>query len=154
MAKKLLLSEYLSAFVDPAHDLPIPPSLDQLALLRKGLRKKSIPNIFLLPDDFEYEGLGSFSRTVETPDVYFSWAIHGGEQKSAKFSALCLDPEREFDRLEFGWMIANFAKTDGRKHLQQMRPISYEDRHQNAFYKQYARQEKHFKNLENEWRHW
>ena len=50
--------------------------------------------------------------------------------------------------------FANFAKLDSTSYLSQMRPISYEDRHQNQFNKQYEKQEKHFLKIENDWRHW
>ena len=51
-------------------------------------------------------------------------------------------------------MIADFAKLDAIKYLGQLRPIGYEDHHQNQFNKQYSNQAKHFQNIENEWRHW
>jgi hypothetical protein len=154
MINNLTLSEYLESSTDEATYLPTLPTLDQLKLIRKGLRKKKIPDISLLPIEFEYKGVGRFKKNLISSDYSIEWATEGNETKISSFKHLCQDGEHELDRLEFGWMIADFARLDGIYHLRKMRPISYSDFHQNQFNKQYASMQKHFHDIENTWRHW
>lgn len=155
MTSKLSLREYLINVTDESNLLPPLPNNEDLKLIRKGLRKKAIPDFDLLPSAFEYEGVGKFSKILTDSDVTLNWeTANGSSNNNYLLRELCLNAEYEFKRLEFGWMIANFAKLDSTSYLSQMRPISYEDRHQNQFNKQYEKQEKHFLKIENDWRHW
>ena len=154
MTSKLSLSEFIKNNSDDSNLIPPLPNKEELKLIRKGLRKKLIPNIELLPSAFEYDGVGKFTKELNGSDVYLSWETANGTPNNHLLSELCMNAEYEFKRLEFGWMIANFAKIDSASYLSQMRPISYEDRNQNQFNKKYEKQEKHFQKIENEWRHW
>lgn len=155
MKLKLSLGEFLQNSSNEAPHLPNIPSAEDLLLLRKGLRKKEVPDIAMLPNEFGYEGVGHFQKHQTDRSVVFEWMIPGYESsKSVAYLDLCSKKENEKDRLEFGWMIGNFARLDAISHLSQMRPISYEDHHQNLFNKQYAQQKKHFEKIEIEWRHW
>jgi hypothetical protein len=154
MTNKMTLNDFLETSINESNYLPLLPTLDELKLIRKGLRKKKVPDIFLLPTEFEYEDIGKFEKKSIGSDFSFSWKIINKNMKICSFSDLCLDATQELNRLEFGWMIANFAKLDGISYLSKMRPISYEDYHQNQFNKQYAKQQKHFEKIEAEWRHW
>ena len=154
MIKKLTLSEFLEFSTNENTYLPTLPTLDQLKLIRKGLRKKKIPNVSLLPTEFEYEGVGKFTKKMIDLDYSIEWKTQGSETRKSSFNHLCVDIKHELDRLVFGWMIADFARLDGINHLRKMRPISYSDFHQNQFNKQYASQHKHFHGIENVWRHW
>lgn len=155
MNTRLTLTEFLKHSLDDSSHLPMAPSTDDLKKIRKGIRKKSIPDISLLPNEFGYEGVGVFQKIWTDDSLGFKWST--AEYKSPKsvtFHDLCMNKDNEIDRLELGWMIANFARLDAISHLQQMRPISYEDHHQDLFAKQYSKQKRHFETIENEWRHW
>jgi hypothetical protein len=154
MATKLSLSEFLEFSTNETTFLPMLPTLDQLKLIRKGLRKKKIPDLSMLPNKFKYEGVGKFTKKLIDSDYLIEWQTDGCAMKKSSFNHLCIDISKELDRLEFGWMVANFARLDAINHLSAMRPISYSDFHQNQFNKQYASQQKHFQQIENVWRHW
>ena len=135
-------------------ELPALPSREELPTIRKGLRKKSLPDLALLPDEHEYENVGFFRKQTVKNQLRFHWKAYRSDDKEYFFGELCRDPQRELDRLEFGWMIANFAALDGGRYLSQLRPISYEDNHQNQFNRQYNQQAKHFLSIVAVWRHW
>ena len=150
MTKELFLQHvYLSK-----DELPPIPTVEELLVLRKGLQKKTAPDVNTLPDEYEDEGVGAFKKNSVRDQVEIHWRTFGSQAKSASFADLCRNPDRELDRLEFGWMIANFAARDGARYLSQLRPISYEDRHQNIYNKQYAREKKHFLDIVTAWRYW
>jgi len=151
---KLNLSEYLISATDESNYLPALPSVDDLKLLKKGLRKKPVPDVSLLPNEFKYEDVGEFHKKIIGTAVSFAWKTPNVQIKECFFIDLCIKKEHEIDRLQFGWMIANFALLDGMNHLSKMRPISYSDFHQNLFNKQYSKEHKHFQKIENVWRHW
>ena len=154
MATKLSLSEFLEFSTNETTLLPTLPTLDQLKLIRKGLRKKKIPDLSLLPTEFEYDGVGKFAMKVIGSDYSIEWKTDGSELKNFTFIQLCVDSEKELDRLAFGWMIADFARLDGINHLSKIHRISNSDFHQDLFNKEYALQQKHFQGIENVWRHW
>ena len=154
MATKLSLSEFLEFSTNETTLLPAIPTLDQLKLIRKGLRKKKIPDLSLLPTEFEYDGVGKFAMKVIDSDYSIEWKTDGSELKNFTFIQLCVDSEKELDRLAFGWMIADFARLDGLNHLRKIQRISNSDYHQDLFNKEYATQQKHFQSIENVWRHW
>lgn len=130
------------------------PQEDELVRIRKGLRKRTIPSLELLPNEYGYEGVGRFEKITSSTGVAFRWTVDGGNSKCVSFADMCNNPANEFERLEFGWMIANFARLDGARHLSQMRPASYSDYHQNEFNRRYAEERRHYLQIENEWRHW
>ncbi len=154
MKNKLTLSEFLEDARDESSQLPSLPSMEELKLIRKGLRKKDVPNPLSLPAEFKYEGVGVFTKKMIGSEVSFVWTVAKEETITCSYSELCMDTARELQRLQFGWMIANFARLDAIAYLAKLRPISYEDRHQDQFNRQYAREQKHFLTIENEWRHW
>lgn len=135
-------------------DLPALPSLSELALIRKGLRKKTCPNLESLPDEYEYAGVGKFKKIDLQGLLGFQWQLSGADPKEFTFDELCHSPQRELARLEFGWLIADFAALDGQRYLSQLRPISYEDYHQDQYNRQYDREKTHYRGIVNEWRHW
>ena len=154
MTSKLSLSEFIQRSTDDSNVLPPLPNMEELKLIRKGLRKKEVPNIELLPSNFEYEGVGKFSKESIESDVSLFWETANGTTNNHLLSELFMSEEHELKRLEIGWMIANFARLDGVNYLRKMRPISYSDFHQILFNKQYSKEQKHFQKIENEWRHW
>jgi hypothetical protein len=155
MEKKLSLFDFLLDTTEESSGLPRIPTIDELKILRKSLRKKIAPAIFLLPDEFGYEGVGHFQRKLIQDTLIIEWTTgESGSPKARPYQELCMSKDGENDRLEFGWMIANFARLDAVSYLSRMRPISYEDYHQDLFNKQYADQKKHFEKIETEWRHW
>ena len=154
MATKLSLSEFLEFSTNETTFLPTLPTLDQLKLIRKGLRKKKIPDLSMLPNKFKYEGVGKFTKKLIDSDYLIEWQTDGSAIKKSSFNQLCVDSEKELDRLEFGWMIADFARLDGITHLRKIHRISNSDFHQDLFNKEYALQQKHFQTIENVWRHW
>jgi len=154
MTTKLSLSEFLEFSTNEITLLPTLPTLDQLKLIRKGLRKKKIPNFSLLPNEFEYDGVGKFVMEIIDTDYFIEWKTDGSAIKKSSLNHLCVDSGKELDRLEFGWMIADFARLDGITHLRKIQRISNSDYHQDIFNKEYASQQKHFQGIENVWRHW
>jgi hypothetical protein len=154
MTTKLSLSEFLEFSTNETTLLPTLPTLDQLKLIRKGLRKKKLPDFSLLPTEFEYDGVGKFVMEIIDSDYSIEWKTEGSEIKKSSFNHLCVNSEKELDRLEFGWMIADFARLDGINHLRKIQRISNSDYHQDLFNKEYALQLKHFQGIENVWRHW
>ena len=154
MATKLSLSEFLEFSTNETTFLPTLPTLDQLKLIRKGLRKKKIPDFSLLPTEFEYDSVGKFVMEIIDSDYSIEWKKDSSAIKKSSFNQLCVDSEKELDRLEFGWMIADFARLDGINHLRKIHRISNSDYHQDLFNKEYASQQKHFQGIENVWRHW
>ena len=154
MTTKLSLSEFLEFSTNETTLLPTLPNLDQLKLIRKGLRKKKIPDLSLLPNKFECDGVGKFAMKIIDSDYSIEWKTDGSELKNFTFIQLCVDSEKELDRLAFGWMIADFARLDGINHLSKIHRISNSDFHQDLFNKEYALQQKHFQGIENVWRHW
>ena len=154
MTTKLSLSEFLEFSTNETTLLPTLPNLDQLKLIRKGLRKKKIPDLSLLPNQFECDGVGKFAMKIIDSDYSIEWKTDGSEIKNSSFIHLCVDSAKELDRLAFGWMIADFARLDGINHLSKIHRISNSDFHQDLFNKEYALQQKHFQGIENLWRHW
>ena len=154
MTTKLSLSEFLEFSTNETTLLPTLPNLDQLKLIRKGLRKKKIPDLSLLPNQFECDGVGKFAMKIIDSDYSIEWKTDGSEIKNSSFIHLCVDSAKELDRLAFGWMIADFARLDGINHLSKIHRISNSDFHQDLFNKEYALQQKHFQSIENVWRHW
>lgn len=155
MTTKLSLTEFLKNNTDEASHLPRLPTADELSLIRKGLRKKKIPDISLLPNEFGYEGVGYFHKKSIDDSLVFQWTTSShASPRIRSYKDLCINQESENDRLEFGWMIANFARIDAISYLSKMRPISYSDYHQNEFVKQYNSEKDHFERIENVWRHW
>jgi len=155
MTTKLSLVQFLQNSSDEPYQLPKLPTDLEIKLIRKGLRKKMVPDISLLPNEFGYEEVGQFSKELINGSIVFQWMTNSYESpKSRSYQDLCMNEDSEKDRLELGWMIADFARIDAMSHLSQMRPISYADHHQNLFNRQYAKQKRHFEKIENEWRHW
>lgn len=155
MTTKLTLDQFIERSVGDATQIFKAPTIDELRLIRKGLRKKIIPDVNLLPEEFRYEGIGGFSKKIERGSPTFEWSLsESTPTKAATFHDLCMEKDHEMDRLEFGWLIANIARVDGITHLQKMRPISYEEHHQDQFAKHYSIQKKHFEKIEKQWRHW
>ena len=151
---KMTLAEFVATSTSESNNLPLIPDLGELKLIRKGLRKRSVPDVSLLPTEFDYGTAGKFQKITINDELSFNWKTPNDKAKMCLFSNLCFDAAYELDRLELGWMIANFAKIDGLTYLNKLRPISYEDYHQNQFNKLYAKQTKHFQKIENDWRHW
>jgi len=154
MANKLTLKAFLERTTDESNSLPSMPTSDELGSIRKGLRKKTAPAISLLPEKFRYEDVGEFKKITIGCYFEFTWKLTSEKRKRWSYQALCMDPARELDRLEFGWMIANFARLDGLNYLSKLAPISWEDSHQNQFNRRYSTQQRHFQKIENDWRHW
>ncbi len=73
MTDKLSLSEFIERSTDDSNILPPLPNKEELKSIRKGLRKKEVPNIELLPLNFEYEGIGKFSKQSIDSDVSLVW---------------------------------------------------------------------------------
>jgi hypothetical protein len=134
--------------------LPAMPSLNELANIRKGLRRKAVPNFDALPDEYECAGLGAFKKTKLQGEIAFEWQLPGSESRGFTFDELCRDSQREIDRLEFGWMIASFAALDGNRYLSRLRPITMQDRHQDLYWREHKKQAKHYLAIVTEWRHW
>lgn len=155
MLKKLSLKEFINNSIDISNNnLPALPKFDELLLIRKAMRKKSLPDVLQLPVEWDYKEIGRFKKYASDSTLIFEWNTKDGKCKRCSFIDLCMSPSHELDRLELGWMIADFARFDGINYLSQMRPHSYEESQLNYFNKQYAIQKKHYQKIEGDWRHW
>ena len=88
MATKLSLSEFLEFSTNETTFLPTLPTLDQLKLIRKGLRKKKIPDFSLLPNEFESDGVGKFVMEIIDSDYSIEWKTDGSAIKKSSFNRL------------------------------------------------------------------
>jgi hypothetical protein len=94
------------------------PTIEELHLRRKGLRKRKLPRVF---DGMwcSEPGIGGVKLTAEGPDFQVEWVIFDGEVKSAskraKLSSLCSDPALELQRLEVGLVVAEILQAQGKK---------------------------------------
>lgn len=154
MSENLTIENFCAAVAAGPTELIRLPQKDELLRMRKGLRRRAIPSLELLPKEYGYEGIGRFEKLASSTGVTFIWTVEGGNSKRLSFDDMCNNPANEYDRLEFGWMIANFARLDGARHLSRLRPDSYSDYHQNEFNRRYAQEQRHYLQIENEWRHW
>ena len=95
-------------------NLPSLPAPTDLALRRKGLRKRKVP---IESADFngQHAKLGGFQFSGDTnlKDLFVTWNVGRGVVREDRFEALCLEPSRELDRLALGWLIANVHALDG-----------------------------------------
>lgn len=89
------------------------PSADDLSLLRKGLRKRKVPNVF---DGLwcSEPGIGGMKVTVLNDDYQLEWVTFDGgvksDLKTALWTALCNDPALEFVRYEIGCLVAEILQ--------------------------------------------
>jgi len=84
MTTKLSLSEFLEFSTNETTLLPTLPTLDQLKLIRKGLRKKKLPDFSLLPTEFEYDGVGKFVMEIIDSDYSIEWKTDGSAIKNLR----------------------------------------------------------------------
>ncbi len=112
------------------------PRQEEIAKLRKGLRKSKLPEY--MRDGFygNHAALGRFKVFHNGSGLELTWCIAGGEEKSASLDRLCQSPEKEADRLEVGWLILNMFELDQRNEREHiaspkeiMRVISRYSRH-------------------------
>ena len=90
MATKLSLSEFLEFSTNETTFLPMLPTLDQLKLIRKGLRKKKIPDLSMLPNKFKYEGVGKFTKKLIDSDYLIEWQTDGCAMKNLPLTIYAL----------------------------------------------------------------
>lgn len=129
--------------------LPPIPDISQLPSLRKGLRKQKIPDISVLTE-FSYDNIGNFSIQHSLEDSCISWNIAEKLTKIFNFNDLCFNVERELDRLEFGWMIANIARQDMFNQMEEANNIPHPLYAEEAINKAIN----HYEKIEKKWRHW
>jgi len=88
------------------------PSEAELTLLRKGKRKRKLPE---MSDGFvgEHSKLGRFSITACGMETICEWQTPGQEMRRECLSDLNVKKELESSRLAFGWLIASMFQLDG-----------------------------------------
>ncbi len=130
--------------------LPVMPDQEALKVMRKGLRKRNPPDAH----DMYHGGhdhIGGFSFERRQDEILITWNLVGGPRKQATFDELCFEAERELDRLELGWMIANMALLDMKHRL--------EAAQNNIAHPIYCMNEMnrirgYYEKIEERWRHW
>lgn len=94
------------------------PTPDELQGLRKGLRKKKVPNVFH-EMWWSEPGIGGAKFTADGDDFTVAWVTFENDElsplKYASFRQLCNDPTCELQRLEVGWVIADIAQHQGQE---------------------------------------
>ena len=86
------------------------PTPSELVGLRKGLKKRAVPKAF---DSLwaSQPGIGGFVFEQDGADLRAEWVVGVSEKeqprKNAMFHELCNAPDRELERLELGWLIAD-----------------------------------------------
>jgi hypothetical protein len=90
------------------------PTPADLPALRKGLRKRSVPEVRLNMAG-NAEGLGRFAVDQTSDGFLIKWQLSGEEQKEAMFAELCSSPAKELERLELGWLIAEVAGREAQR---------------------------------------
>lgn len=86
------------------------PSAEDLARLRKGLRKRKVPTFEL--DRGEHSRVGRFVLTDRNGETSIEWSLPGGDTRVVSLSNLNLKSAHELDRLEVGWLIADMYQLD------------------------------------------
>lgn len=139
-------------------DLPAMPSQAALTVMRKGLRKQKVPDLSIMTEGkhpkigrFAFEQNGNPPRyPFHLDEIIVRWNLVDGPDKRATFADLCFAAERELDRLELGWMIANMAQLDMEHHLERARDIP------NPHYcmREMSRITGHYEKIDKRWRHW
>ena len=130
-------------------DLPNLPTIDELALLRRGLRKQKSPDPRWMTTGGHPE-IGQFVFEHSGGITQVTWNIVGAPSKQAAFSELCTHPNRELDRLELGWMIANMAELDRIHGIDDAKSIP----DPNYCMREMSRISNYFSKIEKRWRHW
>lgn len=130
-------------------ELPHMPSPEKLKMMRKGLRKQKLPDAASMTHG-GHDKIGQFVFEHQTDKVMVRWNLAEGASKQATFAELCFSPEREQDRLELGWMIANMAQLDMEHELEDARNIP----HPEYCMREMSRIMGYFGKIEKRWRHW
>lgn len=130
-------------------ELPAMPSQDALTVMRKGLRKQKVPDVSRMTEG-GHPKIGQFGFEHLPDEIIATWNLVDGPGKRATFADLCFAADRELDRLELGWMIANMAQLDMEHHLERARDIPHPD----YCMREMSRIAGHFGKIEKRWRHW
>jgi len=87
------------------------PAFEEVLNLRKGLRKRKVPSLDLLDDHGRFPGVGSYNLVETERSVLVSWSREGagGMTSEALFDDMCVDPNFEGERLDFGWLMYEIA---------------------------------------------
>ena len=129
-------------------ELPKTPTADELSKLRSGLRKRKVPEIFSGWHGRHAE-IGQFKIISVEGEIVVEWTINGQAPKKSSLGDLCSKPERELDRLDFGWMVANMTRLD-KIH----RTDAIDIPHPLLEVKEKGRVWNYFEKIEKRWRHW
>lgn len=122
------------------------PTDEELQALRKGLRKRKLPQIF---DGMwlSEPGIGGIKLTASGSDYLVEWVSFENEIKSelknAMWSHLCTSPELEKQRLEIGFVVSAALEAQADKAFDAIgHPMT-------AF-----EETKPYRDAAKEWRHW
>ena len=129
--------------------LPRLPYSEELPSLRKGLRKQKLPEIYTGWHG-RHDQIGEFNILEAELGFEIEWTLLNNDKKQFKFNELCIDPERELDRLEFGWMVANLAALD-KIHESEAVNMGGNPVHE---IQERARVWNFYEKIEKKWRHW
>ena len=130
-------------------ELPCMPNRETLKTMRKGLRKQMRPDPGSVTTG-RHDKIGEFAFEQQPDGAFVTWQLAGEPSKHAKFNELCLSEEREMDRLELGWMIANMALLDMLHELEDARSIPDPNNCTRAVNQVMG----YFGKIVKRWRHW
>jgi hypothetical protein len=117
------------------------PSLKDLLEIRKKLKEKKLPKVF--SGSIREAGIGEVVFHERGHDYEIDWQLCDGEKKTAKFSHLNLDPSKEQDRLDLGWLMAGLLDKEADRILQLI-PGPNEAMQESEYYRK----------MSSTWRHW
>jgi len=97
----------------PEYGLPPAPDANTLDAWRRKARKRKVPSLYLGMEGC-LPGLGDFKIVERDATPHLEWSMAGASRKCFGFDLLGRDPDLSADRLEIGWLVANFWHVQGR----------------------------------------
>ena len=124
----------------------MPPTPAELPGLRKGLKKRALPKAF---DGLwaSQPGIGGFVFEQDGDDLRAEWVAGASEKeqprKKEMFLELCHSPDKEQERLELGWLIADLFTHHAQEVLHSIPGPNEAMREASPFWK-----------MADNWKHW
>ena len=122
------------------------PTHEELATLRKGLRKRKVPHVF---DGMwqSWPGIGGVMFRADGDDFNVEWVLWVNGKKTpsqfVSFKALCTEPEKDLVRLEIGWLMHDMIRAQGQQIMDSIGGPN-----------ESWREAKPYFNAADQWKHW
>ena len=118
------------------------PNKDELAQIRKKLKARKLPSIHGGMSG-QLANVGKCMITKSNQDFSITWQRTEENEKTYLFSELCKFVDLEFERLDFGYLIADIINEEGNKYLHSIPGPNEAMRYAAPYFK-----------LSDNWRHW